>query len=246
LAIDALTFPTLSEAPLCGSVPHGYFDDISWSADQYTGFLVLAAAGRHQVTDLEAVDPEVTWDATARQIVVRGCVQTPLGAIEKEITLSMDTPRLGMRYRLHWASIPLGTLRLGHVTLVPSSFDASSLTVATHNGGEALERFALADLQVDHLVPVSHLVSCRGGLGATRGIVEIGDAARAVRIEIDRSAAALFPLVTMRRLGSRYFCRITLSARELDDTSRTEGTGRSPFIDHLAFSITPVTHDHTP
>jgi len=38
------------------------------------------------------------------------------------------------------------------------------------------------------------------------------------------------PLVTMRRIGARYFARITLSARELDDTRRQEGQGVSPFV----------------
>jgi len=238
LAIDALTFPAVSPRPLCGSVPHGYFEDIGWSADQYSGFLVLAAAGRPQITDLEAVDPTVGWDPASRQVVIRTCIPTSLGAIEKEIAVGVEAPRLGVRYRLHWPTVPLGTLRLGHVTLVPSSFDAGSLSFATHNGGETLEHFPLSASEVDHLVPVSHLVSCRGGLGATGGIVEIGDAATTLRIAIDQQAASLFPLVTMRRLGAHYFCRITLSARELDDTSRAAGTGRSPFIDHLSFAIT--------
>jgi len=238
LSIDALTFPSISDRPLCGSVPHGYFDDITWSADQYTGFLVLAASGQPQVTDLEPTDPAIGWDAASCAVVVRGCVRTPLGVIEKELSISAAHPRLAMRYRLHWATVPLGTLRLAHVTLLPESFDATSLYVAAHNGGDALERFELAGRDVDHVVPVSHMVSCRGGLGATGGLVEIGDADKAVRIETDRAAAALFPLVTMRHLGARYFCRVTLSARELDDTSREDGPGLSPFVDHLAFAIT--------
>jgi hypothetical protein len=238
LAIDALTFPDVSTRPLCGSVPHGYFDDITWSADQYTGFLVLAASGQPQVTDLEATDPTVGWDAASCAVIVRGCVRTALGVIEKELTVGATRPRLTMRYRLRWATIPLGTLRLAHVTLLPGSFDAASLYVAAHNGGDTLERFELAGREVDHVVPVSHLVSCRGGLGATGGVVQIGDADKAIRIEIDRGAAALFPLVTMRHLGSRYFCRVTLSARELDDTSRQEGSGLSPFVDHLGFALT--------
>jgi hypothetical protein len=238
LAVDAFTAPAIAAEPLCGSVPHGYFGDIAWSADQYTGFLVLAASGQPQVTDLEPTDPTVGWDPECRSVVVRGCVRTSLGVLEKQVTVAADAPRIAVRYRLHWSPIPLGTLRLGHVTLMPGTFDPASLFIATHNGGDTLERFDLAGRDVDHIVPVSHLVSCRGGLGATEGIVEIGDVRTVVQIGIDRYAASLFPLVTMRQLGPRYFCRLTLSARELDDTSRPEGTGRSRFIDEMGFSIT--------
>ncbi len=233
LAIDALTFPHLSPLALCGSVPHGYFDRIDWSADQYTGFLVLAAAGQHQVTDLEPAEPVVTWDEATDRVIVSACVGTPLGRIEKTIAVGRADARVEVRYRLDWPEIPLGTLRLGHVTLIPTSFDAGSLFYATHNGGTTLERFAL-DGEVDHVQPVSHLVSCRGGVGATGGVILLGDAQRAVQIEIDRQAAALFPLITMHRIGDRYLCRVTLSARELDDTSRL---GRSRFVDELAFAI---------
>ena len=237
LAVDTFTVPAVSTEPLCGSVPHGYFGDIAWSADQYTGFLVLAASGQPQITDLEATNATVGWDSEYRSVVVRGCVRTPLGVLEKQVTVAADAARISIRYRLHWSPIPLGTLRLGHVTLMPAAFDPGSLFVATHNGGDSLERFDLAGRDVDHIVPVSHLVSCRGGLGATEGIVEIGDARTVVQIAIDRYAASLFPLVTMRHLGPRYFCRLTLSARELDDTSRPEGTGRSRFIDEMGFSL---------
>ncbi len=240
LAIDALTIPALSEHPLIGSLPHGYFDDIEWSADQYTGFLVLAAAGQPQVTDLEPVEPSVGWDERSGQVMVRGRAQTPLGPIRKEIAFSIDRPRVSVRYRLDWPAIPLGTLRLGHVTLIPTSFDEPTLFMATHNGGVEPEVFQLGDAEVDHLPPVSHLVSCRSGLGATEGVVVLGDARRALRIELDRTEAALLPLLTMRRIGARFFCRITLSARELDDTSRFERRGRSALVDSLGFAITPA------
>lgn len=244
LAIDALSFTALGEEPLVGSLPHGYFDDIEWSADQYTGFLVHAAAGQPQVADLEPTEPIVEWRESTGQLIVHGCIATPLGSIQKEIAISVPAgrshPRVAVRHRLLWQEIPLGTLRLGHVTLIPTAFDARTLYVATHNGGPSLERFALGGAEVDQLSPVSHLVSCRSGLGATEGVVVLGDERRGVRIEIDKGSAALFPMLSLRWFGGRYFCRITLSARELDDTSRHECNGRSRFVDTFGFAITPA------
>jgi hypothetical protein len=239
LAVDGLWFPDHSALPLAGSLPHGYFEDIEWSADQYTGFLVHAASGQAQVTDLEAAEPIAGWDAARGRLVAQACIPTSLGGILKEIAIDPAEARLEVRYRLLWEEVPLGTLRLGHVTLMPASFDERSLFVATHNGGDDLERFALGEAEVDHLTPVSHLVSCRAGFGATEGVVILGDSETALRIEMDRSAAALFPLLTMRRIGARYFCRITLSARELDDTSRQERRGVSEFIRGFGFAILP-------
>jgi hypothetical protein len=242
-AIDALAFTALGPEPLVGSLPHGYFDDIEWSADQYTGFLVHAAAGQPQITDLEPVEPAVEWQDATSQLVIHGCISTPLGPIRKEIVIATGSrwvePRVEVRHRLLWEEIPLGTLRLGHVTLLPTAFDERTLFVATHNGGPSLERFALGGVEMEQLSPVSHLVSCRSGLGATEGIVVLGDAQRGVRIEIDKARAALFPMLSMRRIGGRYFCRITLSARELDDTSRHERRGKSGFVDGYAFAISP-------
>jgi hypothetical protein len=240
LAIDALAFTALGGEPVVGSVPHGYFDEIEWSADQYTGFLVHAAAGQPQVTDLDAAEPLVEWRADAGEVVVHGWVATPHGPIRKEVALGVRRARVEVRHRLLWDEIPMGTLRLGHVTLIPTSFDERTLYVATHNGGPSLERFPLGRVELDQLSPVSHLVSCRSGLGATEGTILLGDAERAIRIEIPRARAALFPLLTMRRAGGRFFCRITLSARELDETSRHECRGRSRFVDSYAFALVPA------
>ena len=50
MALDSLIDRTVSETALFGTLHHGYFDDIGWSADYYSGHLVFESPGHHKVT----------------------------------------------------------------------------------------------------------------------------------------------------------------------------------------------------
>lgn len=130
-------------------------------------------------------------------LAVTGVVSTPLGPIEKRWLIDEAGGRLLLRYRLHWPEPMLGSLRLGHLTLMPKALDATGLCYRTHNGGVALE-----------------------AVGLTRGLIELGDAERWVRLRCEKTQAALVGLVTHQPVQGSHFTRLALSARELDDTSR--------------------------
>jgi hypothetical protein len=94
--------------------------------------------------------------------------------------------------------------------------------LTTQNGGDAVETFALGGQTVDHGAPVSFLVSSSHGLGMTEGWAELGDRATRVRIEVDRSTAALLGMLTYRMVGRSVFCQLLLSGLELDDTRKPD------------------------
>ncbi|MEA1053502.1 hypothetical protein U5801_27400, partial [Lamprobacter modestohalophilus] len=119
----------------------------------------------------------------------------------------------------------LGSLRLGHLTLMPEGLDATGLCYRTHNGGVALETFALAGAEVHHGRALSFLVSANQAVGLTQGLVELGDAERWVRLRCGKTQAALVGLVTHQPVQGSHFTRLALSARELDDTSRPTPVG---------------------
>ena len=220
LAFEALRFNSCGEASLCGTLPHGYFDDIGWGADFYSGHLVFESPGRPKVTDLSPVEPEVGWLDSS--IVIRGSVKTDLGPVHKEIIVGLDVPRVDLEYRLDWNARPIGSLRLGHVALNPESFDYESLFYSTHNGGRQEERFDLYGVHVDHGLPISFLVSATGGIGVTEGLVRIGDGERHLRIDVDKTASAAIGLVTCHRVGETYFGRVSFSLLEMDDTAKPD------------------------
>ena len=199
-----------------GTLPFGYFDDIGFSADYYSGHLVFQPPGHHQITDLSAAPARRHDDGAGT--VLTTLSPTTLGAIEKSLRLHHDRPQLDLSFRLSWRPPPLGVLRLGHITLNPEAFRAGRLWYATHNGGPEPERFDLTGADFDHGRAVSHMVSAGSALGMTEGRFWLGDDRRQVALTVDRSAAAVVPMVAWHRIGTHYFFRVSLSAAEIDDT----------------------------
>lgn len=216
LALTGVWFDGAVGPPLVGTLPHGYFDDIGLGADWYTGHLVVEVPGRPRVTDLEPVVP-VIGTLPDGDLAVDAVVATPLGPVEKRVVVGVREPRVDLLFRLAWSELPVGTLRLGHVTLVPDAWDNTSLCLISTNGGAA-ETLALVGHRFDHGSAVSFLVSANAGLGLTDGWIELRDAHRGLRIEVDRERSALIGLASHRDVGRSFFCRLTLTAGELDDT----------------------------
>ncbi len=219
MAIDSLVFKDVSETSLCGTLAHGYYDDISMAADYYTGHVVFEAPGQPKITDLASVEPELSFDDVAPRWCAAACLQTSLGVLKKQIRGSLDSSDIELIYELDAARLPSGSLRLGAVTLNPEAFDARTLFYRTHNGGADAEAFALAGRHVRHGEPTSLLVSAQHGLGVTEGTVELGDARHSLAVSVDKTESALIAFVIHRRVGSSYFCRLIFSAREVDETS---------------------------
>lgn len=218
LALDTFTDQAFVKQPVCGTLHHGYFDDIGWGADYYSGHLVFESPGRAKITDLNAVEPEVF--ETEGGLCIRASIPTLLGVIEKRWILDDVNGRLQLIQSFQWPEPVLGSIRLGHVTLLHEGFDSNSLCFRTHNGGTGLERFNLAGREVSHGRPVSFLVSANQAIGMTKGIVELGDFKHRLILECDMAKAAVVGLVTHQNVSGKHFTRLAFSARELDDTSK--------------------------
>jgi hypothetical protein len=229
LAIQQLAFS--GDVPCIGGLPHGHFDDIALQADWYTGDCVLEQPGEPKITDLEWSETTMAHDNG--DVLVAGTIATPLGPIEKVLRFHADAPRIDFDITFRWKEWGKGSLRLGHITLLPDAFDWDRLRLSTHNGGFVPERFALKGADIEHGAPVSFLVSASCGLGMTEGWAEISDGRRSVDIEVDREVAPLLGLLTYRKAGGSLFCQLALSMLELDDTRRPtpyrEGPRRARF-----------------
>jgi hypothetical protein len=231
LAVSAMWFKGTSEEFLCGTLPHGYYDDIRMGADFYTGHVTMEFPGQAKVTSLNAVEPTIGEEDYGQ--VIRGSVNTPLGPIHQEIHVPSGIAQMRIRYELEWETIPAGSLRLGHITLNPAAFDRDTLYFRTHNGGYGEETFPVAGGDIDHGSAVSFLVSACNGIGVTGGVVELGDVRRALRVLIDKTESAMIGLVTYRRVGETYFYRVSFSAVEMDETRNAKVAKR----DHIRANI---------
>ena len=215
LALDWVRF---GGPALIGTLPHGHFDDIALQADWYTGNSVFESPGEHKVTDLE-------W-CTARQwkdgddVLAFARIETLKGPVEKTLRFHANAPRIDFDLAFQWNDWGKGSLRLGHLTLLPEAFNRNKLSLTTHNGGKDSETFSLAGETVDHGAPVSFLVSASHGLALTEGWAEIGDDKHRLRIDVDRGTAPLLGLLTHKLLRGGLFCQLALSALELDDTRK--------------------------
>ena len=218
LALDGFTDRRISDKRLIGTLEHGYFDDIGWGADYYTGHLIFQSVGRPKVTDLLPVSPNI--DIHEGMVRVRALIDTPLGKISKEWLIDEQTGRLGLRYETDFAEADTGSLRLGHITVVPEAFDPDSLFYRTHNGGRLPETFQLTRDSFDHGRAVSFLVSTSQAIGMTEGSVELGDAMYSICVTVNKAQSALVGLISYQRIKDRYFLRLALSAMEVDDTNR--------------------------
>lgn len=220
LAIDAMGL--IGCKPLVGGLPHGAIDDITLAADWYTGNAVLEVPGEPKVTDLEPLTAEIRIDAATGDALISGVIDTRLGPITKILRIHAAEARVTCESVFDWPVLGKGSLRLGHVTLKPDAFDADRLSYSTHNGG-AMETCLLAGHNVNLGAPVSYLVSAQSGVGMTGGVLETSDGTSTVRLEIDQAEGAMIGLVEHKPLDEGFFCRLMLSALEVDDTRKPEG-----------------------
>lgn len=238
LAITAMGRP--NERAFIGGLAHGEIDDITLSADWYTGNFVFEGPGEPKITDLERCAPDLAVDPVTGMVTLTARHQTPLGPVDKIIRIPADAPRIEIEQTFHWPAWGKGSLRLGHITLKPDAFDSAALVYRTHNGGAVEEVFPLADAKVDLGAAVSFLISCRAGIGMTEGTLQLDDGVNAVRLEADLATAAVIGLVEHRVLHGQTFCRMMLSALEMDETRKPPRDPSPPRTIRYAIALDSV------
>ncbi len=241
LAVQAFTIVNKKEQrTLCGTLPHGFFDHIGYGFDWYSGGVTLESPGAPKVTDLNPAQANWSIDPETNCLIVQTKIDTPKGLITKSLTIHPDTPRVDYDILLDWQDAHRGSLRMGNFTLNPDAFDIQQLTYRSHNGGVDPETFALAGIDVDHGAPVTFLVSASCGLGMTEGWVDLGDDKWRLRIDVDMTKAALLGLITHKPVVDNVFCRVSLSALEMDETRNPIETTQGPRQFSFSLSATPV------
>jgi len=218
LTIEELRIKTHPEKPVLGTIKHGYYDHIRYGADFYSGHVVLESPGVPKVTDLAPADTMLAENDEFVSVI--GKVKSALGPIKKTIALPKNEDFFLLDYKMDWTQMPLGSLRLGFVTLIPEAFDKNSLHYSTHNGGRNLERFDLKGSEVEHGRPVSFLVSASNGMGITGDTMSIGDDKSEIEITVDRTISSPLAMIAYQEIDNSFFCRVCFSLREMDDTTR--------------------------
>lgn len=218
LAIEYFVDLSISELPLIGTIHHGYFDNIGWAADFYSGHLVYHAPGKAKLTDLAKVEPNIIKTESGVDIIAE--INSPIGLIYKKWSIDGQKGEVSLSYKFSNAHCDLGSLRVGYITLNPEAFSKNDQSFSTHNGGLDLENYRIDKVDFDHGRAVSFLVSANQGFGVTEGIVVLGDNEKQINICLDKTKCATVGLLESRTIDRKRFTRIAFSALEMDDTSK--------------------------
>jgi hypothetical protein len=216
LSVEAFWMKPVSPLPLFGTLSHGYYDDISLGADFYSGHLIIEKPGEHKLTDLHKCAPLSSLRSGSTIVIRCGSKQGNVH-IEKEYRIPLDDRTFEIRGKLVMQR-ELATVHPMHFTLFPTSFNKDSLFFATNNGG-SLEKFKIGGRAIHHAQSLSSLISAKQGLGATEGIVIIGDKEKQLIFRHDQMKSAVIPSIYYLPISEQqYFLRLQYSAQELDET----------------------------
>ncbi|MBN2344060.1 MAG: glycoside hydrolase family 57 [Deltaproteobacteria bacterium] len=216
MTIEGLTFHRNS-VPDITTLKHGYYDDIAYGVDFFSGHAIIEEAAKHKVTNLCPCVSEVQIE---NDTMILQAETTVAGyTFFKQIQCNVDDGTITFHTKIDVPNRKPRLIRPIHFTFNPDAFDMSTLYYATHNGGRRLEKFQLADRQVDQTEALSLLISAKYGLGATEGIVCIGDKNHELCFYHDNTVGYMIPSIKFVRVDeNKYFLRLQYSAQEIDET----------------------------
>ncbi|MGR3319974.1 MAG: glycoside hydrolase family 57 [Candidatus Anammoxibacter sp.] len=231
MAIDSLVFKDISRKPLIGALHHGFFQDISWGADFYSGHTIIQPINHPKSTSLEPVEVIERQSAhsdTQKESRVFCCsVKTSLGVIHKTIRIYTELSKVELEYIFEWDGLREASFHAGILTFLPDMFDENTLYYATHNGGDE-ERFYLNGYDFNHTQPVPQsIISAVHCLGATNGVVKIGDKDKVVTVKSEKYPIAAQPMIEFRKVDNKFLLRLYHSLGEHDETSYWMWKGRA-------------------
>ena len=215
LSVDS--FSPRNSPALFGTIKHGYYDDISLGADFYSCHVIFHSPKSHQSTDLISSKPNII--TTESSILISNTCSFPFGTITKKWIISRHSNRLILRLTVDFKSSPVGLLRFVPLTLIPESFDHSSLSITTTNGGDHQESFPIGSQAINHSSPVSYLVSANQGFGITDGLITLGDKQHKISVSFNPANSPFIGMLH-HSPSDPPFTRLIFAIREIDDTSK--------------------------
>ena len=207
----------VSKEFLFGFVPHGYFNDILYGVDFYSGHMVIEPLGSHKITDLNK--PKINIEEKKDTVIVNCIFNIEKGKIFKKIIFDNLNNKVGIYYKIDIPKNINGSVRLNYITLNPKNFK-KNLFFETNCGGKFKEKFFIKDKNFDHGSPVSHLISANQALGLTENIINIGDKNKSLNVEIDRDFDNQIGLISFKKIKNKNFFRLYFSLKEHDDTTK--------------------------
>lgn len=245
-AIKKLTFPKIHGKHLAGTIPHDYYDQISFSTDQYTGHTVIQEEGNKKSTDLEQTQLIFPDDLSKHADKVPVICKIPIagGDLWKIIYVYVNEPRVDIEYNFRFRDLLPYSFRCGMLTLNPEAFDRETLRYSTVNGGYDTETYFVKGIKINETQTDDPRVSSSHCLGATEGWVDISDKDKGITLITDKSKLYSAQMLHYEETKSSYYFRIYNSLCETDDTTKQLWRGHSKYtvsyIGHKGSSPAPI------
>ena len=231
LTIHRLSFISHDLKPCIGTIAHGYFSSIQLGADFYSGGVIIELPNeRTRITDLEQIVPIFSL-LDNDSLEIHATIPTFMGNINKIVRISLNEERVTLRYAFSNWKRPIGSMRLGIMTLLPDFFN-HSFSLSCANGGKRKESFNFdSKMSINHVKASSTIVSSTTGLGATEGNIQISNKQNNIQLNWNPGQCAVMPMIQHEKGLSRIY----FSMLETDETSK-ESSSMGSFALNIAGS----------
>lgn len=221
-SIKELSFPKISNEFMVGELSHGFYEDIEFSPDWFSGHTIIYDRSTKKFTDLEETEliiPDSSNYPIRIPVVLR--IKMPLGVLLKKYHVYLNRPRVDLVYHFSLNNILPLSFRLGILTFNPNCFEKNELKYSTVNGGSSPETFYFKGKRVCQDNSVSLGVSTHHCLGATEGWTDISDNDKGISTVTKKSQIFSVPLIHYEEPNGSFFLRTYNSISEKDDTTET-------------------------
>jgi hypothetical protein len=208
--INHLTFNSLLNQPLIGTIKHAFYEDINFAADFYSGHTVIERPAKRKITSLH---PTSYKNKSNNEIFKYNhdkdnSIVTSYSFNNNELIINKDiTCNLGYPY----------IMKLYNFTFLPDHWDEKTLYYKVCNGG-SYETFNFNFESINQQKITSHLISSHNILGNTNGKLEIGDKKKSIIFETDCSKSFPLPYIDYKNFNNTFFLRLSYSSQEIDET----------------------------
>ena len=212
-SIKKICFKNYNSEPLIGTINHGYFENIDYAFDYYSGNTLIDKLGSRKITDLSKGCGELNKDEKTVNF-------TPLLNDDNfyiNTNFSLKESELIIHKKIKVSKRQTEIIHPFYFTFIPENWDKDSLYFSTHNGGSSIEKF-LINKTINHGTRYSYLISSIYGLGNTEGEFYVGDKNKCLKFSNSNSMSYLIPTLKFEEVDNSYLLRLTYSAQEIDDT----------------------------
>ena len=200
------------EKPVLGRVEAGFFSDIRFMADFYSGFVLIEKLGHRKISDLD-------YKSARKNTKYYNEFSNVSGYEIKKSILSTNKNSIDVNVRIKLPNRTREQVKPCNFSLTSEYWDIYSLYYAVNLGGVDYEKFEFGTESFDQDSILNLNVVGTNGFCPTDGVLIIGDKDKSVRFETDPTICfSLIRLSFEVLAGTKFLLQICYVAQDVDET----------------------------